>query len=224
MPDLDAPLYQTPIPAATRNEVINQFWDRKDSLQLQHDDLDWDPYFTYYTDQCVQALNDRGRHVSARSHQDLVDLVQLLKDDYTKLDIKTALQTSFATSKSTEEKEQMLEGSINLAGRLLSMMDIGELRLGYTGRRPIVWDNDCGIKETIGHYLSQPQRLSHESVKFEKIFNARNLGRIAGMNIVWTTNLADHLRIMSDDDKQVAIFHYASFLKWQQRYHRAPPP
>ncbi len=52
----------------------------------------------------------------------------------------------------------------------------------------------------------------NENVKLEKIFSALNLGRIAGMEIQFTNNLADHLRVMSEDDKKVAIFHNASFL------------
>jgi len=51
-------------------------------------------------------------------------------------------------------------------------------------------------------------------VKLEKIFNARNLGRIAGIEIEWTKNLADHLRLI-DEDRKVAIFHHATYLECQ---------
>ena len=54
--------------------------------------------------------------------------------------------------------------------------------------------------------------LGSENVKLEKIFNAGNLGRIAGIEIEWTNNLADHLRVV-DEDKKVAIFYHASFLE-----------
>jgi hypothetical protein len=55
-------------------------------------------------------------------------------------------------------------------------------------------------------------------VKLDRIFNARNLGRIAGIEVYWTNNLFDHLRLI-DEDRKVAVFHYASFLKCQrERY------
>jgi hypothetical protein len=213
---LDAPLQQSPIPIGTQDEIVHQLWDRKPSIQLQHDDLDWAPYFVYYTDQCIQALHDRGRHISARSHQDLANVAHLFKKNHDKNTIKTVLQANFTTPRSETERTEMLEGSVNLAARLVAMMDIGVLHLGYTGRRHLVWD-DGSLKDFVCDYFTQPVLLSHESVKLEKIFTARNFGRIAGMRIVWTNNLADHLRVTGEDDKEVAIFHYASFLKWQNR-------
>jgi len=54
-----------------------------------------------------------------------------------------------------------------------------------------------------------------DHVKLEKIFNAMNLEHIAGIEVRWTSNLADHLR-MRDDDKAVEIFHYATFLRLHQ--------
>jgi hypothetical protein len=62
-----------------------------------------------------------------------------------------------------------------------------------------------------------PQILVKERVKLEKGFNLRNLKRIAGIEIRWTSNLADHLR-MREDDTAVEIFHYASFLRFHQNW------
>ncbi|KAH8652115.1 hypothetical protein BX600DRAFT_516190 [Xylariales sp. PMI_506] len=53
-----------------------------------------------------------------------------------------------------------------------------------------------------------------------KLFTVQNLVRIAGINIIWTDNLADHLRL-ADNGSSLFIFHHASFLKFQQRL-RAP--
>jgi hypothetical protein len=57
--------------------------------------------------------------------------------------------------------------------------------------------------------------LTKEHVKLERLFNACNLDRIAGLQIIWTHNLANHLRVQNDD-KEVSIFHYASFLNSQK--------
>jgi hypothetical protein len=80
-----------------------------------------------------------------------------------------------------------------------------------------MWTSDP-LEEFIHAYFNAPRALGQETVKLEKIFNARNLGRIAGIEIEWTNNLADHLRL-TDGDKKVAIFHHASFLECQlKRY------
>lgn len=61
-----------------------------------------------------------------------------------------------------------------------------------------------------------PRVLGQDSVKPEKIFNARNLARITGIEIEWTNNLANHLSLV-DEDKKVAIFHHALFLDCRQK-------
>jgi len=58
-------------------------------------------------------------------------------------------------------------------------------------------------------------RSGQENISLERKFNARNLGRIAGIQIAWTKNMADHLRLI-DDENKVLIFHYASFLELQR--------
>jgi hypothetical protein len=53
-------------------------------------------------------------------------------------------------------------------------------------------------------------------VKLDRLFIARNLERIAGLKIVWTDNLSDHLRLMRDDT-EVTIYPHASFLEHQKQ-------
>lgn len=59
-----------------------------------------------------------------------------------------------------------------------------------------------------------PPVLDPETTKLENNFTAINL-KLAGLEVVWTDNLIDHLR-MSDDDTKVHIFHHAAFLECQQ--------
>jgi hypothetical protein len=68
---------------------------------------------------------------------------------------------------------------------------------------------------------STPPACTHRHIKLEKQFNALNLQRIAGIRISWTDNLTDHLRMM-DDDKTVAVFYHASFLKYQKHKYVHP--
>jgi len=220
MSALSDPFQRSPINSQTRDEIINNFWPRN-KPDSQPDDLHWDAYFTYYTKQCSHALHNRGRHILCRTHQDVIDIAELLEELSTKEAVRDALRPKLKPSITTkDEGDEILDNSVDLAARLLVMMDIGVFQYAYSGRPELVWDAGS-LKGFVANYFEQPQVLGHENVRLEKTFTARNLGRIAGIEIEWTDNLADHLR-MIDEDKRVGIFRHASFLKWQQRYVRNP--
>lgn len=62
-----------------------------------------------------------------------------------------------------------------------------------------------------------PLKLTDEIVKLPRtIFNAKNVAKIAGIEVCWTSNLADHL-LMLDDESKVTLFHHASILKLQTK-------
>lgn len=108
------------------------------------------------------------------------------------------------------------DGSINLAARILLMIEFGNLPYAFSGHKQLIWEHGT-LKDFLQEYFGVPPTLGPERVKLEKNFNAWNLSRIAGIETEWTSNLADHLRMM-DDDKKVAIFHHVSFLELQQKY------
>ncbi|KAK3318179.1 hypothetical protein B0H66DRAFT_575154 [Apodospora peruviana] len=71
----------------------------------------------------------------------------------------------------------------------------------------------------LGDFLLQPlaTTLIVDNAKLGRLFTASNLNRIGGINIRWTTNLADHLRL-TDNDHAVFTFQGASFLQFQNGY------
>jgi hypothetical protein len=209
-------LNETPIDIKVQNEIIGNLFSRKSTLRLQPDDLDWTPFFKYYSQQCNQALRERGKHVLARTHQDIIDIVHHLESQLSKEEIKEILQPRLKTPKALEEEDAILEGTIDLATRILLMMDIGLLHNAFSGRSPLVWE-DKSLKDFVHEYFTERPAHHDETVSLEPIFTGRNLCRIAGIEIEWTDNLADHLRMVGGRDDRVAIFHHASFLQWQQR-------
>lgn len=215
MADLDLSLKISPIPPEAQPEFIRSLWDCNANLRVQVEDLDWDAYFDYCSRQCHLALRERGRHLSARTNQDIIDVVDLLKQDLTKDEIKKEMFKNCTSQKPAAELDSVLEGSINLAIRLLLMIDVGVLQHAFSGRTPMVWENKS-LKSFVADYFDELPILGHDNVKIEKLFNAYNLKKIAGIDIEWTDNLTDHLRMIGEDDKKVAVFHYASFLKIQQ--------
>ena len=212
---LESHFQSSPIYTHTQSEIIEQFWGPNAFPKQLHNGeasskLSLDLYFDYYTDQCGLAMHDGGRHISARTHQSIIDIVQHLKEPLS----REALRQLLPMPNPPNETEKR-DGSIDLAARLLLMIDFGSLRYGFSGRKQLVWDRSS-LKEFVHDHFSVPLTLSHGHVKLEKTFNARNLGQIAGIEIVWTNNLADHLR-MIDEDKKLYIFHHASFLEYQQK-------
>jgi hypothetical protein len=103
--------------------------------------------------------------------------------------------------------------SIDLAIRLLLMMRVGHLPNQFSAYKALSWDEGSSLREFVWASFKPRGALDHDYVKLKKSFNARNLERIAGIRIKWTNNFADHLRILDDDDTQVAVFHHASFLE-----------
>jgi hypothetical protein len=146
---------------------------------------------------------------------DLVDIVHLLVGSSSRDDIRTTLCPKINPATSDDIARERLDGSIDLTTRLIVMMDIGVLDLGHTGRDQLPWMGGS-LKDCVRGFYDRPIKLGQVNVKLEKIFTARNLSQIAGIEVEWTENLADHLRLIGDDDKKVAIFHYASFLDSNQ--------
>jgi hypothetical protein len=216
MASLDDLIHRTPSSPATTRELLTQLWSRDASSKLGDQELDLEAYLVYHRKQCSHALHDGGRHISARTHRDILEIAEVLEEGLSRETIRERLSSKLAAPKAANENE-LLDSSIDLAARLVSMTDIGVLQYGFSGRRELEW-NRGPLKDFVHGYFNVPVVLGQD-VKLEKMFNAHNLGRIAGINIVWTDNLADHLR-MIDEDKKVAIFHHASFLKCQQRYIR----
>jgi hypothetical protein len=76
------------------------------------------------------------------------------------------------------------------------------------------WKPDQTLKDFVSNELLQTS-MQTDKVKLPRTFNARNLSRLAGIEVHWTYNLADHLR-MINDESQVSIFHFASLLEWNK--------
>jgi hypothetical protein len=175
-----------------------------------------DGYFSFYT-RIVEGCPAR---VTPETHQDIANLVNLLKrPESTRNSVQDILRSKFLGHQ-PEDRDEILESWISLATRLLLMVPTRRLlttgrAITVSGETKLDW-KDGNIKDLVNkQFISQT--AMKDTVKLEKIFNARNLERIAGLEVRWTSNLADHLR-MRDDDTAVEIFHYASFLRFHQTW------
>ncbi|KAH6866123.1 hypothetical protein B0T10DRAFT_502819, partial [Thelonectria olida] len=198
---------RNPPVGVTRCQVSLGLWA---GSQLQSDiETASEAYFRYYADQSAQALSDRGRYATARTHKDIVVVARWIQRDLERDEILRRLHEDLR-NRELPPDDKALQGTIDLTARLALMMEVGSLGCSFTGGTRVDWESGS-LRECVErHFGSQP--ALDENVRLEKLFVARNLGRIAGLEILWTENLADHLRL-TDDNQKVSIFHHVTFLQ-----------
>lgn len=172
-----------------------------------------DAYWTYYHHESANALHDGGRHVAARTHGDIVACAARLRRGLPREEVKRALRGELLRARHANDDE-MLDNSVDLTASLLVMANFGRYAYGFSGRNRVCWAKGS-LRGFVRDYFEPEGRLANEAVKLERVFKASSLDRIAGLEVVWTDNLADHLRL-TDDDRKVHLFHHASFLETQR--------
>ncbi|KAF2094530.1 hypothetical protein NA57DRAFT_46639 [Rhizodiscina lignyota] len=172
------------------------------------------PYLTYYTSQCQLALYDSGRHCSARQHQDITDVIIFIRQSFHFDAILQTLRNKYQNHV-PQVPEPAMRRTIELAARIVTMHEIGKWQGTAPNQDRLVWDAGPLSNCLIGHYTAPA--LDGKVKLGEKLFNAVSLEKIAGFEIVWTNNIAEHLRLR--DDGTLTVFPHATFLKAQIDYH-----
>jgi hypothetical protein len=218
---LNQSVLDAPFPQSLKSAISARLWGcssvpATDQRLLHSSDPDaekLDSYWSYYNKECISALHDGGRHVATRTHADIISCAAKLRSGMLREDLKISLRAKLSTRHTNED--EMLENSIDLTASLLLMANFGSYSYGFSGQNRVCWSKGS-LRDFLQTYFEPERKLANENVKLEKVFRASNIDRIAGLQVVWTDNLADHLR-MTDDDKSVHIFHHASFLEAQRQ-------
>ncbi|KAL8684402.1 MAG: hypothetical protein Q9218_008308, partial [Villophora microphyllina] len=107
---------------------------------------------------------------------------------------------------------------LDLAASLSSLMIIGKFMGGISYDEPVLWE---GIQYLTSNLQDPSNSLldrcfsapsSSDMVKLPQSFTAAHLEQIAGIQVLWTDNLADHL-LLRDDDTKVMLFPHVSALQ-----------
>jgi len=218
---LDGALNQTSIDQTTRRQIIDALWPLNTSSWRSHNVLDLEPFFRYYTRQCHFALIDRGQHVFARTHQDIVDVVRQVENAVPREVIKESLRPKLL-KRERPDGDEVLEGTIDLAARIHVMINITSASARFSQSIQLKWTAGP-LKPLLIDHFTYAQILGNDGIQLEPTFTAANLELIAGIKVQPTDNLADHLRMIDIEDKVVAVFHHASFLRRNTRYARPRP-
>ena len=207
VPTLDSLLTSTPVSQHSRQAIIRRIFNVEltDGSNGSIDHLG--AFFSdWYEEQCEAAAGQ----VSVQTHEEILGIIALLQvNDLSRSDISTKLQYHGCEQSDIEA----INASIDLAARLWLTLSIGSLQRSVTPGSTISWSHGK-LADTVIDVLSPKYKLS-DSVKFPKAFNAANLEKIAGIEVVWTSNLADHL-CLKEDDTKVMLYHQASFLEFHE--------
>lgn len=204
----------SPIPGSVRERIAEALW--KQPAKGRVVELPADAYFDYYTSQCRRFRHDGGRHVTVRSHADVLEIASLLRSGLSRADVHDHVKKSLASRERPAAADaKTIDRSVDLCVSLMLMVEVGEHEFGFWGLRPVCWA-DGALDRFVAKYFEPEAPLAVDNPRLGKLFTARNLTRIGGVGVRWTTNLADHLRL-ADDDQTVFIFHIAGFLQLQKR-------
>lgn len=194
-------------------EAIWPFHSRKSRLANGERvrDLTFEAYYGYYKRQFLWMVSHTGTpNTATYSKRNLINLVRRLQSDPER---EAALL--FIKSQSPIPSDEVCENILNLAARLLLMLRFGNMGRQTFPRECLNW-TDGLLSDFIHGYFAAPPQLRYESVRLPKLFNAWSITAIAGIEIDFTDNIADHLRLVKDDTR-LLIFHHASFLELQQK-------
>jgi hypothetical protein len=207
---LGSSLNVLPINHETQNAIKEYYWPPKALPAYHQNVLDWSPYFRYYERQIRDALVDRGRYAMVKTHQDVLDLIRYFGKGSSRYDIQEALRKNVSTPDRLNETEAV-DGAIDLAARLYLMVNVAIDSRTISEQTRLRWTTG-DLKDSVQAHFQVSHILSDSGFRLEESFTTANLECIAGIRVVPTDNLADHLRLM-DQDRAVAIFCNVSFLR-----------
>ncbi|KAF9882810.1 hypothetical protein FE257_005117 [Aspergillus nanangensis] len=196
--------------ATTKRLIAQGLWGPEPAVKQYSngepsEQMNLDAYFRFYTTSCVRAVHGSGGYMSDQTHQQILNIAHHLRNGDPRDSIRRSL---------SHLSRECVDGSINLAAQLLLMLKFTSSRFTISGTEQLSWTSDSAIAVSISEYFLPKQETEGEVVSLESSFTGYNIEKIAGIEIFWTDNLADHLRLMEDDTK-VAIFHHVTFLECQ---------
>lgn len=209
---LERPLTEYPIRDSVREHLVKSLWVISGAIPSGNGHMA--AYFEYYSKRAQRLFLPRQRQV-LQTHADLVSIASKISSRSNRADIHQEIVAQAGTAVSAEE----VDDAIDLCASLLVMAEVQlrESPFCLSGCTPVHWKEGSLDMALTHHFTAEAAcTLGGERPRFERLFNAYNLNRIAGIKLKWTCNLADHLRLV-DDDRTVLIFHCVSFLQLQQR-------
>lgn len=153
------------------------------------------------------------------THHQILEAVKSLKSQsWTKLEVARA----FSLSTRCTDVDRV-DRAITLAAGLLvplNFKSVGGARRGEV----VSWEDDDSLSQTLAKRITAMTKestiscnsctLCDSSWTFSGTFNARQLARVTGFEVIWTSNLLDHLLVQDDHENfKIHIFHHVKILE-----------
>jgi len=178
---LGSDLNCTPTTAESKCDIVNKCWGIQATATDFTPNSRFDPYLKFYSKQCRLAFHNGGAYILAKTHGKVLEVARLVREDNLRENIEQDLKRQLEGSEPPNLDERIC-GLVDLAARLVVMVGIGDLRTGFVALDKVNWTNGT-LKDSVSGHFGRYKTSSTEQVKLEPVFNARNLERIAGIEI-----------------------------------------
>ena len=178
-------------------------------------DNGFEAFFSRYATLCSLAANT-NRAIVNITHWQLASVIRLLRDPgeawRNRLQlIDLVFNSPFFTWDDSMVGEHLAPGLIDLAVDVWSMLSVAKFPGDISYDEPIPWEDDVTLTDLVRKcFTLKPE--SQDIVKMPQAFTAAHLEKIGGIQVVWTSNLADHL-LLKEDDTKLMLFHQVSILR-----------
>ncbi|TFB04731.1 hypothetical protein CCMA1212_003162 [Trichoderma ghanense] len=211
------PLRRFPFSASVQEEMLKVLWEASEA----HESMT--PYLEYHQQRARRPQLNSSDEPTTRSCSDVVSIAKAILSGVPRDDILAQHQQIVSATKYLSTAAD-IEHDMDMCARLLTMTEVhhceSSARLCRIAAVP--WTKGS-LRDALACYFCSQKTLQADQTRLSKDFTAWNLRCIAGVDIRWTANLADHLRFV-DADQAVFIFHCASFLQVHKNLNNNPFP
>ncbi|GFF31107.1 hypothetical protein IFM58399_02777 [Aspergillus lentulus] len=212
MASIDDSIFSDPPAATTKHLIAERLWGPQPIVQqfsngVRSYEIELDAYFRFYIASCARTLHYSGGHMSVQTHRQLMDIAQQLRSGCSRDTIRNSI--------SPPDSLYQADATIDLAAQLLLMLNFRSPPYAISGTEKVLWAEGA-LESSIQQHFSPEQALIDTAVTLDAEFTGYNIEKVAGIEIFWTDNLADHLRLIEGETK-VAIFHHVTFLECQKQ-------
>lgn len=141
-------------------------------------------------------------------------ITKMLQDDTSRKTAVSILKNRHGHESPPSQVNEKCEHALNLAGRLLSMTNIGSMQDEVNSRRLVEWDCGSTLRQCLSAHFDRQHEMQWERTRLLKSFNPWGISVVAVITIRFTDNLANHL-LLVEDDTMLLVFHHATFLEHQ---------
>ena len=178
-------------------------------------DNGFEAFFARYATLCSLAANN-NRAIGNVTHWQLALIIKLLRDpgqaSRSRLQlIDQVINGPIFTWDDSMVRKHPGPTLIDLAVDVWSMLSVAKFSGDISYDEPIHWEDHMSLIDLFRQCFPLVPEYQ-DIVKLPQTFTAAHLEKIGGIQVIWTSNLADHL-LLKEDDTKLMLFHQVSILK-----------